>query len=977
MRFSSGLLVAASAATAAAQSGPAPTIELVGQHGTPISTYEVGDTLAITVDGVTPRAAYDVRLVDDLGAEQGFARATANLAGQIEPEVLWWESGVTGPDPDGRGHGGWGFADWAAAESYLAGRTLTIEVRHADPLHPGAGPMAASRVVPLVATRQTPHFWFSDAGGRYRTSFEANAEGIWVSGDHLPAGATVDLYVVADRTEWEVGDPIVDVTGFNGVVHKERLLLAPGSTSFSLAVWPAVYQRTGCFDLVARINDPKNLTTTTLLAGDVLAHGWEQGLVVEPPPPAVAPASIRDLDVDLTGRRTTSNRFPGFRRQNVFVRHNSVYVNLDPSDIPPNHPKPKTAAIYVVKPRSAAGWAAMSRLSDLTETVEIRNVKPGTVAAGIFLAWTDPNPVDETSRYDVVLDFRNSNSPYPPTGGAPGAPPPGSSTNAGYDGFYDKGLDALDALHADGLTIVHDPAEFGPYPIGRTQYDFIDAYDIPYGGFKDQNVDVRAVVAYPGASAGADVPVFGSTERFPMIFILHGNHNVCLSGGCTCSSNRIPNHKGYDYLLDLWASHGFVAVSIDGYDITGCPTDRFIERGALMLEHQRYWTEWDDPAIPDATYSGRFWNRLNLHKVGYAGHSRGGEGVAAAVQINRDLALGYDITAALLIAPTDYNWNAPPGGGPTEFVIADTPVFNIMGTSDGDVIDLDGAQLYDRAGPAGLRADKSQAVVYGADHNSWNTIWIDPAWNGGSDGVGSGRITAQQQQDTGRVFMTSWWMAWLQDRTEMLAFHRDAVQSPLLSAVETHWTYQSADSVAIDDFQQAPKDPFKNSLGGVVTVTPAPVTYQENSLRPGAYNGSFRQDTDGLIVGWNAVTTYETQIPAAWQDVSDYSFIAMRVTQIYDNKVLNPGGGQHVLVELEDANGHRQSAAVDTRAFTTIPVGYNHPFTGRKSLLKSVRIPLRSFTQENSALNLRKITKVIITGEATGLLAFDDLQFTK
>ena len=462
-----------------------------------------------------------------------------------------------------------------------------------------------------------------------------------------------------------------------------------------------------------------------------------------------------------------------------------------------------------------------------------------------------------------------------------------------------------------------------------------------------------------------------------MVFVLHGHHNVCLSGGCTCNNGRIPNHKGYDYLLDLWASHGFVAVSIDGYDITGCPQDRFIERGALMLEHHRYWTDWDDPLVPDATFSGRFWNRLDLDHVGYAGHSRGGEGVAAAVQINLDLALGFNISAALLIAPTDYNWNAPPGGGPLAFVIADTPVFNIMGTSDGDVIDLDGAQLYDRAGPAGRRADKSQAVVYGADHNSWNTVWIDPAWNGGSDGVGGGRITAQQQQDTGRVFMTSWWMAWLQGRPEMLAFHRDVVQSPRLSGVVTHWTYQSADSVAIDDFQQFPRNASQNSLGGSVTVSPPPLTYQESSLRPGAYNGSFRQDTDGLIVGWNAVTTYETQIPAAWQDVSAYACVAMRVTQIWDNTVLNPGGSQHVLVDLEDAAGHRQSVAVDTRAFTTIPVGYNHPSTQRKSLLKSVRIPLRAFTQDNSALDLKTITKVIITGEATGLLAFDDLQFTK
>jgi hypothetical protein len=46
-------------------------------------------------------------------------------------------------------------------------------------------------------------------------------------------------------------------------------------------------------------------------------------------------------------------------------------------------------------------------------------------------------------------------------------------------------------------------------------------------------------------------------------------------------------------------------------------------------------------------------------------------------------------------------------------------------------------------------------------------------------------------------------------------------------------------------------------------------------------------------------------------------------------------------------------------------------------MLSSIRVPLRAFTQDNSKLDLTQITKIVISFESTGLLAIDDLQFTK
>jgi len=969
--------IAAFAGSAAAQ-GPPPTIRWLDGRGRDGPGLVAGDTLRVQVDGLVARGAYDLVLRDPTGAVLGFARAAADLEGTLGPEVLWWQSGVTGVDPGGKGLDGDGFATFAEAERFLAAVPLVVELRDSDPRDPANGPLVASQGVPVVTPRPAPILWFSDDRRNYRNSFEAGLQAIHVSGERLPAGAVVDLFVVGDREIWESGAELVDVTGFRGSSHRKRVHLAPGSTSFTLPVWPAVWQRSGRFDLVARVVEPGASADARFRDDDLLFHGVETGLEVRPPPPPLLPAGSTDLEAQLAGRRTFQSLPPTFRFQDVFMRHSSVRAALDPTDVPPHHRGGRFASIHVVRSRTEAQWHTEPRIGlDLTETVEVRRMKPGTLEFSIGLIWTDPDPaLANHKQCDVVLDFVTDFLPGFSSGTT--SAPPSWGGGALFNGVYDIGVDVIDRLDGVGLRIVDDPAEPGPYPVGRTDYDFVDAYDIPWGQYRDQDVDVRAVAAYPGQSAGLNVPVYGTSEIFPLVVILHGNHQVCTNFQCTCNKNqRVPNHKGYDYLLDLWASHGFIAVSIDGYDITGCPADRFIERGALMLEHLRYWLNWNDPSVPDATFGGRYYDRVDVDRIGIAGHSRGGEGAAAAVQINQDLALGYAIKALITIAPTDFNSGVPPGGGPTQFVVAGTPLFNIMGSSDGDVIDMQGAQLWDRAAPDGRRATKAQAFVYGADHNSWNTIWIDPAWGGFSDGVGGNRISAQQQQDTGRVYMTAWWMAFLQGRAELLALHRGVIDSPRLDGVTTHWSYEATDHLDIDHFQDTPADKNFNSLGGANVASPPPLTWQENGLRPGNYDGSFYQDTNGLIVGWSALTDYVVDVPPAFEDVTSWSYLAVRAAQIWDGKVLNPGGAQHFLANLEDANGVRAIVNANSRGFAPIPAGYYHPRTGTKSMLSSIRIPLRAFTQNDSGVDLTRIRKVIITFENTGLLAIDDVQFSK
>ena len=107
---------------------------------------------------------------------------------------------------------------------------------------------------------------------------------------------------------------------------------------------------------------------------------------------------------------------------------------------------------------------------------------------------------------------------------------------------------------------------------------------------------------YPATTNGVGTPLAFGWWPFPLVVFLHGNHSVCAAGGsCGCdhtcaASDRVPNHLGYNYLLEVLASWGYIAVSIDGFDVTcasGSGMTDYEARGRLVLEHLRRWKDWN------------------------------------------------------------------------------------------------------------------------------------------------------------------------------------------------------------------------------------------------------------------------------------------------------------------------------------------------------------------------------------------------
>jgi len=522
---------------------------------------------------------------------------------------------------------------------------------------------------------------------------------------------------------------------------------------------------------------------------------------------------------------------------------------------------------------------------------------------------------------------------------------------------------------------VGDPSRPGPHHVATASYNLPNTITITAteGGSTttDTNVHLWAVVYYPGISSGANKAV--APGKHPLVVYLHGNHGIWIDSGGnhTCgpaTANPVPNHEGYNYVLERLASHGFIAVSINANDLN-CKGGRIAARGKLILQHLGLWKDWNDPAKPDPTFHGRFHHHVDMDRIGLAGHSRGGEGIVSAYLENQSSGFGFHIKALHSISPVDFD----------SFVLADVPYYVLMGAADGDVWDLEGARVYDRAAPRtnAHRMAKMQSYLYGANHNWFNTVWFqDEGW----PSFGPNRLTDVQQRAVERAMGTAFFREYVQGLgTEHAVFTGDAVV-PTLAPAQFYRSYQDPKHVTVDDFEDAPPNPLSNSLGGANTnVSLSPLGEFPFSEFGGAFNNTFFQDMHGLIGGWNTQgAEFILDVPSANKDVTAYRYVSFRVTQVFDSGALNPiGQTEDFDVGLEDTNGY--STYVKVSQFDVIPFSYDRP-GGNASMLQTIRLGLPCFScMEHKGLDIHDIAKIHFrfNRKPTGLVGLDDVQFSR
>ncbi|HEX6046030.1 MAG TPA: hypothetical protein VFZ22_16170 [Pyrinomonadaceae bacterium] len=548
---------------------------------------------------------------------------------------------------------------------------------------------------------------------------------------------------------------------------------------------------------------------------------------------------------------------------------------------------------------------------------------------------------------------------------------------------------------------VPDPGTPGPLTVSREEYDFGDTAFQP-SDFPGP-VELRASIHYPSNLPGGP---------YPVIVFLHGRHATCFKGAsqllqwpCTFNGSQpIPSYKGYDYVAEVLASHGYVVVSVSANGVNAVDNSVFdlgaLARAELMQKHLDILNGFNTTG--GAPFGAKFVGKFDMTRIGTMGHSRGGEGVVRHYVLNNELGAPYGIKAVFPLAPVDFN----------RFVVNNAALDVLLPYCDGDVSDLQGVHFYDdaRYNVPGDNAPKHYLLVMGANHNFYNTIWSPSSpfpgatndWltfvvGGHSDSqCGSGptnkRLTEAQQRGTGLAYMSAFFRAYVGGETQFLPILTGDAPPPASAATNDLFVSYHAPANARLDVNRLLDNTnlTLNTLGGAVTqlgLTPydlcggeAPqpavcLPGQPNARQPHTTPSarSARRGLSQLRTGWNNFTgNYKNDLPPSFGNVSNYQAVQFRVSVNFADARNLADLAQDFRVKLTDASGSTASVRVsDVSGALYFPPGEVGPVP--KVVLNTVRIPLSAF----GGVNLNNVRSVEFTfnERLQGAVLVTDLAF--
>lgn len=572
-----------------------------------------------------------------------------------------------------------------------------------------------------------------------------------------------------------------------------------------------------------------------------------------------------------------------------------------------------------------------------------------------------------------------------------------------------------------------DPSETGPHAVREAEYDFGD-HSVALAGYTDMRGEVAGKL-YLTTAAGAR----------PVVLLQHGRHVTCGNAGsgeaglvwpCDGDDMVIRSYLGYEKTARSLASHGYNVVSISANAINATDAEFTLDQGAQargrlvldtlrMLERldrgeavvfedraddgdavsrtfddalTRATERADHPAAPSELTSDDLEGRFDLSRVGLMGHSRGGEGVVTAAQLNAAAAEPFGIRSVLPLAPTDF----------ARRTLSDVTTMAVLPYCDGDVADQQGQKYIDDSRRA-FDDDvlRSAVWVMGANHNFFSSVWTPGEYPvGGSDDWSTDdttsacattdptRLTAAEQYQVGATLMTGFFRLTLGDEAGYQGFVDGTV------APSTNLT-TFADIRVIATQPRSASDSVTDFAGGgapVILDGDATAEVCEGAMvmasRPSC-SGRF----DAQVPHWNPsflapyvplfpATRFEWEIagaaalriplPEGQRDVRDRAALTVKMA---------PGDrvdvGTDLLITLVDGTGAEfatTASSLNLRAVQRLPAG---AFPLDKVVLQQVTLPLDDVV----GIDLGDVREVLleprvgVDGVPWGELYLSDLAF--
>lgn len=538
------------------------------------------------------------------------------------------------------------------------------------------------------------------------------------------------------------------------------------------------------------------------------------------------------------------------------------------------------------------------------------------------------------------------------------SPAAGERALAEYDVVVDQDRDGLlgpddliQGLGAAGFSVIGDLTAAGPHAV--------ETDNVSGGRLLGQRV------WWP-----ADLAAMGPR---PLVVISHGNGH---------------EHTWYDYLGEHLASWGFVVMSHENNTEPGIET-----ASATTLTN----TDWllghlDEPG------GGALVGLVDSTRIGWIGHSRGGEGVVRALDRLVDGAFvpeNYgpdDILYLSSIAPTVFL-------SLDESDPHDRPYFLIAGTADGDVtggVDSPIVQFF-RIWEKGT-GPKAAAYVHGASHNDFNCC-------GAQEGQGPSLIGREEAQVVARAYLLATARAWLDGDDVLLDVFRNEYSgfTPLSFAssdlVATGWrNAATAGDGVLDDFQSE-SDTDVSSSGTAVECTADGLLEDQlrdrdkelgwsddDPMNAMTHNGLPGDEARGAVFSWSegSAPFWAVEVPEPLADSTGWTTVSVSVAQRSRHPETDDwGGAMGFGITLTDTDGVESTVDVGDHAMVPFPYARLGSGTGRgwANEFVTVRVNLADFTV-GSDLDLGQLAEVRLDfgeahGASSGAVGLDSVEFAR
>ena len=528
-----------------------------------------------------------------------------------------------------------------------------------------------------------------------------------------------------------------------------------------------------------------------------------------------------------------------------------------------------------------------------------------------------------------------------------------------------------------GRTATPDPGLTGPMAVSSEEYDLGNlAFNPP--NF-NSNVEVKGVIHYPTNLNGGP---------FPVLLFLHGRHSACYdptfntanSNNWPCNGGdlEIPSYRGYNYLGQHFASHGYIVISIGANSISVDDNNHndfgMQARAELIQHHLDLWNTYNTSGGAPFGNPSKFIGKLDLNNIGTMGHSRGGEGVVQHAIYNKQQGSPYGINAVLAVAPVDFN----------RPVLHDIPVGVVLPYCDGDVGDLQGVHFYDDAryiDPQDITA-KHSFLFMGANHNYFNTIWTPGEFPAGTKDdwttISSGnpedesfcgenagtnqRFNPAKQRAALLAYSSAFFRKYIGGENQFSPIiETDDITPPASSTLtnsDIYVSYHPPGNQRVDINRTDNEASENNNTLGSPVITNGLAAYdicgddvgEQYCLNLGtaqephnkSSTNSNKLGLSQLGIRWNNNTDYyENQIPPAFQNLSQYKSLQFRASVNFTNSPSNQA--LNFSVQLRDGSGASHSEAVNTYSDALFfpPGNWNNVLP--RIMHNTIKIPIQNY----------------------------------